>query len=94
MSSTDDFETYASQALERFDTFVSWTTSYWPRPEAPLTVEDFSATRHQLVTLLSDRFNTLSARPGAPSAPDERQAPGIAASSSEQYLPVTPAPWP
>ncbi|MES2832727.1 MAG: hypothetical protein V4695_12120 [Pseudomonadota bacterium] len=97
MSDTDREQTnhervdrFATEALERYEAFTSWMISQWPQHSDPLTNADFSAGRREMDLLLGAKLHA-SGEHGQPAA-------NVSATGGEndanQYLPVTPAPWP
>lgn len=82
-------EAFATEVLQRYDAFRAWAIEHWPNPDDPLSSADFSAGRRELAVLLDARLDgrAADAAPAVPPATGEDP-------DADQYLPVTPAPWP
>ena len=90
MMRSKENEAYAAEVLQRYDAFRSWTIANWPNAADPLSSADFSAGRQELSGLLNARLDGRDDQPVAPAAPSE----STGDPDADQFLPVTPAPWP
>jgi len=86
----DQVNVFAAQATERYDAFIAWMTGHWPQQSDPLTPADFGAGRREMDLLLGAKLHAG----GDHGQPTENVAATDEKSDSNQYLPVTPAPWP
>jgi len=88
-STQQQVDEFADQATERYDAFIHWMINNWPQPSDPLSIDDFTAGKREMGLLLGAKLHANS---------DHGRLPDIGASKdegqSDQYLPVTPAPWP
>lgn len=90
MLRTKENEAYAVEVLRRYDDFRSWAIAHWPNPADPLGSADFSAGRQELAVLLDARLDgNVVDRPVPEPATDSARDP-----DADQFLQVTPAPWP
>lgn len=84
------YDVFATQATEKYDEFIAWMIQHWPQRSDPLSTADFSAGKREMNLLLGAKLHAAgdSGQPIADvAATNDRD-------NAEQYLPVTPAPWP
>jgi hypothetical protein len=92
MSTNSHANDFATEVAQRYDEFIAWTISQWPSLDDPLSPADFALGRKELSLLLDSRLST-SVSVSSTNAPT-KQLPPDHADNSNQFLPVTPAPWP
>lgn len=90
MSQADRYEAFAAQAMRRHEEFIMWMVEHWPKTGETLSVADFNLSKRELANLLGSRLDIGESDATLPSGAST----AVPDSDSEQYLPVTPAPWP
>lgn len=84
MSTNQTHEQYVASILGQFDAFCDVAIQAWPHVNAAPTSADFRAARYELLKMLNERRD----KDGIESPANDGK------SEPEQYLPMTPAPWP
>ena len=90
MLRTKENEAYAAEVLRRYDDFRAWAIEHWPHRDDPIASTDFTAGRQELTVLLDARLDGQPTR--APH--QEVAAEEVVNPDADQFLQVTPAPWP
>jgi hypothetical protein len=90
MSTDKTHEQYVASMLEKFDAFVEGALKDWPQPDRPLSSADFSVARYELLKMMNERRESASNSTASQSGAIKDDID----SDANQYLPVTPAPWP
>ena len=85
-------EDYLSEIEQRVDVLAQWASSYWPRIDAPLAVEEFIDVKHVFIEFVRSKLAAVEEFSAAPAASNtEPQTPEEGA---PQYVNMNPAPWP
>ena len=81
METMDARQQFANELLRRFEEMQQWAMANWPDSAQPLSTADFAAARKYILALLpmTSEINRHEPEP---------------AEGGEQYVDVTPAPWP
>ena len=86
MASKEECDRYAAELTHRFDEFVKWALSNWPKPEFPLLLSDFTASRREISQIVGPKLGD-----GDESDTGPRPAFG---NGDAQFRDVNPMPWP
>jgi hypothetical protein len=84
MSEPSRNEQFAVEFNQRFEALISWANANWPEKNQPLVPEDFGASRREIALLLGARLFAGKPYNAGPDPSD----------GGEQYISVSPAPWP
>lgn len=86
MASKEECDKYAAELTRRFDEFVQWAMSNWPKPEYPLLSSDFTESRREISQIAGRKL-------GDADEVDDVPRPAFG-SEDGQYRDVKPMPWP
>lgn len=94
MASKEEHDRYAAELTRRFEEFTRWAISNWPDKRFPLVESDFRAARRELAEIAGPKLGEGDPEPvERGNAGRENTAPGIPI-DAQQFVDVTPAPWP
>ena len=91
---TETVDEFSREASRRHEEFVSWIKDHWPSRDAPLSDADFTVARNVLSALVARAWNASSEQAGTLPLPPLVVPEVDHDDESDQYRPVTPAPWP
>ncbi|HEY4541723.1 MAG TPA: hypothetical protein VIG66_05040 [Noviherbaspirillum sp.] len=83
-----EYDRYAAELNERFESFVEWAMNNWPRPNYPLMPSDFDAARRVVAEIAGPKLGEPDA------AKDVPDPPGLQPERKSPFRDTNPMPWP
>ncbi len=83
MTTKEEYDQYAAELTRRFDEYVQWAITHWPKREFPLLPSDFSASRREISQIVGPKLGDS----------EESNSAGLNRNAG-QFRDMNPMPWP
>jgi hypothetical protein len=90
MAGREEYDRYAAELAQRFEDWVGWAITHWPRENYPLLSSDFEASRRELSQILGPKLGDPD-QAASETGPEPKNSPH---DQHEQYRDTKPMPWP
>lgn len=84
MATKEQCDQFSTEMARRFEEFTRWSIENWPNKSTPLMSSDFSESRKEIGRILGNRLNEGRSD----------LAPPQSDTNDNQFVQMTPAPWP